>query len=68
MQELHRNPRPHTLELLRYDFQQDLLTGRWESLAELKRKGCYMRDLRQEAVNFVDACREGKRSVIHRLY
>ena len=32
---------PHEIEFRRYDFRQDMLTGVWYSLQELRLKGLY---------------------------
>jgi hypothetical protein len=57
--ELAAAQRPHTLELMRYDYQRNVLTGKWESLAQLRAAGRFLQDPRQEAMHFVDACRRG---------
>jgi hypothetical protein len=57
--ELAAAQRPHTLELMRYDYQRNVLTGKWESLAQLRAAGRFLQDPRQEAMHFVDACKRG---------
>ncbi|KAG5180865.1 hypothetical protein JKP88DRAFT_349427 [Tribonema minus] len=59
-------PRPHTLALARYDYRRSGLTGAWESLAALRRRGCLLADPRLDAQNFVDACREGDIAQVQR--
>jgi hypothetical protein len=57
--ELAAAQRPHTLELMRFDYQRNVLTGKWESLAQLRAAGRFLQDPRQEAMHFVDACKRG---------
>ncbi|CAN0148094.1 unnamed protein product [Pylaiella littoralis] len=59
LRELKAAPRPHTLELLRYDMNFNRLTLKWETLEEVRQQGKYVRDAREERLYFVKACGEG---------
>lgn len=48
LRELKAAPRPHTLELLRYDMNFNRLTLKWETLEEVRQQGKYVRDAREE--------------------
>ena len=50
---------PHKLELRRYDYRQNELSGRWESLHELRLDGKFVEDPRVKRQLFVDAGRRG---------
>lgn len=50
---------PHELELRRYDYRQNMLSGRWESLQELRSQGKFVEDPRVRRQLFVDAGRRG---------
>ena len=50
---------PHKLELRRYDYRQNELSGRWESLQELRLDGRFVEDPRVKRAQFVEAGRRG---------
>eukprot|EP00616_Rhizochromulina_sp_CCMP1243_P016132 CAMPEP_0118978076 /NCGR_PEP_ID=MMETSP1173-20130426/22829_1 /TAXON_ID=1034831 /ORGANISM="Rhizochromulina marina cf, Strain CCMP1243" /LENGTH=655 /DNA_ID=CAMNT_0006928241 /DNA_START=136 /DNA_END=2099 /DNA_ORIENTATION=+ len=50
---------PHELEFRRYDYRQNMLSGRWESLQELRAQGKFVEDPRVKQQLFVDAGRRG---------
>lgn len=50
---------PHKLELRRYDYRQNELSGKWESLQELRLDGRFVEDPRVKRQQFVEAGRRG---------
>ena len=50
---------PHELEFRRYDYRQDMMTGEWQSLQEMRLKGMYVEDPRVKRNLFVEAGRMG---------
>lgn len=56
---INENFPPHTLELRRYDYRQNISTGEWESLQEMRDQKKYVEDPRLVRSFFVDTCRKG---------
>mmetsp|Transcript_5905 Transcript_5905/g.9917 ORF Transcript_5905/g.9917 Transcript_5905/m.9917 type:complete len:554 (-) Transcript_5905:190-1851(-) len=60
MRQLDKAKQPHALELRRYDFQQDVLSGEWASLQELRVLGRFVVDPRVGRFHFVESGRRGQ--------
>jgi hypothetical protein len=60
MKLVEKAKRPHLLELRRYDYQQDVLSGEWVSLQELRVLGRFVVDPRVRRHHFVEAGRRGQ--------
>eukprot|EP00614_Pseudopedinella_elastica_P005559 CAMPEP_0172608908 /NCGR_PEP_ID=MMETSP1068-20121228/28953_1 /TAXON_ID=35684 /ORGANISM="Pseudopedinella elastica, Strain CCMP716" /LENGTH=660 /DNA_ID=CAMNT_0013412297 /DNA_START=49 /DNA_END=2032 /DNA_ORIENTATION=+ len=52
--------RPHVVVFRRYDFQQDMLSGEWQSLQQLRILGRYVVDPRVRRHLFVESGRRGE--------
>ena len=50
---------PHQLEFRRYNYRQDMMTGEWLSLQDMRLKGMYVEDPRVKRNLFVEAGRMG---------
>jgi hypothetical protein len=50
---------PHVLEFRRYDFEQDVVSGEWVSLQELRVAGRFIVDPRVRRHHFVESGRRG---------
>ena len=66
MKQIFRARRPHSIEVRRYDYQQDVLSGEWYSLQELRVAGKYVVDPRVRHHHFVEAGRRGEFSDLER--
>ena len=60
MKQLHKARRPHYLELKRYDYRQDVLSGEWASLQAQRVLGRFVTDPRVAREAFVAAGRRGE--------
>jgi len=55
---------PHALAFRRYDFRENPVTGRWESLQILRERAQYVPDPRIDRELFIQACRAGLTALV----
>jgi hypothetical protein len=59
LKQLKKAKRPHKLQVKRYDYKQDVLTGAWVSLQEQRVAGRFVADPRVARHHFVESARRG---------
>ena len=59
LKQIKKATRPHVIEAKRYDYKQDVLSGVWISLQDLRIAGRFVADPRVARHHFVEAARRG---------
>lgn len=59
IEQMEKADRPHQVEFRRYDYMQNVISGQWESLQELRMQGKFVEDPRTLRDAFVEAGRHG---------
>ena len=60
--------RPHVVEFRRYDYAQNVISGRWDSLQELRIQGMFVEDPRVKREAFVEAVSVDKQHPLPQKY